>query len=359
MLYAVEPSAHQQGIGFSRDLAWDVALYDGFRQRTLRPSRAGETLSSDHFFGLDVPEVARALVELRPDVALVPGWHSVTLVRALWACHRNRIPVLYRGESHLLQQRSLAVRLARQVRTRSMLRLYSGYLSIGRHARTYLRHFGVSKSRIWDAPYTVDNEYFAAAARPFQTPAARAAARQRIGLGADRFVLLSCAKLMAIKRPQDLIRAAAQLRPAPQLLVVGSGEEENRCRQLAAELHVDVVWAGLRNQSELGELYAVSDCLVLPSERETWGLVVNEAMATGLPCVVSDAVGCAPDLITRDTGEVHHSGDPQDLAAAIERVRARTGTGHRYDEACRRHIALYSFATASRGLIDACRGVAR
>ena len=111
------------------------------------------------------------------------------------------------------------------------------------------------------------------------------------------------------------------------------------------------------NQSELGRAYAAADCLALPSDwGETWGLVVNEALATGLPCVVSDRVGCAPDLITPgETGEVFAVGDVGALAAAIERVRA---TGRDRASACRQRAAEHSFERSTSGLVAACRAVA-
>ncbi len=92
-------------------------------------------------------------------------------------------------------------------------------------------------------------------------------------------------------------------------------------------LHV----AGFQNQTELPAWYAAADVLVLPSDGgETWGLVVNEALACGTPAVVSDAVGCAPDLaLDRDpgrTGAVFAVGDPAALADAVERLQPHLGT---------------------------------
>jgi glycosyltransferase involved in cell wall biosynthesis len=126
----------------------------------------------------------------------------------------------------------------------------------------------------------------------------------------------------------------------------------------AARSRTRTTWAGFLNQHDIGRAYAAADCLVLPSQSESWGLVVNEAMATGLPAVVSDATGCAPDLITPgETGETYPCGDVDRLAAALDRVRARGGRTT-MAPACRRRIAEYSYATASRGLVAASQAVA-
>ncbi len=360
VLYAAQPTPEQQGVGFGRAFQWDIPLTEGYRCRVLRPARAGESIHSDRFLGLDVPEIGPALLESRPDVALIPGWHSITLLRALWACRRAGIPVLYRGDSNLGTQPVGWRNPLWAARTWLLLRLYSGYLAVGRQSAVYLRRFNVGDARIFAAPHAVDNAFFAASAAPHQTVGGRSAARARFGLASDDFVVLFVGKLEPKKRPLDLVRAMAQLRQPARLLVVGGGVLAQACRQEAQALGVRVSWAGVLNQSELGAAYAVADSLVLPSDwGETWGLVVNEALAAGLPCVVGDRVGCAPDLIVPgETGEVFPSGDARALAEALTRVRARRSAGHDWAQTCRARAAKYSFELATAGLLDACRGVA-
>src|SRR5262249_28056108 len=94
VLHATEPNAEQQGVGFGRAFEWDVALPSGYRCRTVRASRPADRIDSDSFWGLNVPEIGAAIAQDAPDVVLVPGWYSVTLVRALVACRRLGVPVL-------------------------------------------------------------------------------------------------------------------------------------------------------------------------------------------------------------------------------------------------------------------------
>ena len=124
---------------------------------------------------------------------------------------------------------------------------------------------------------------FAAAAAPFRETNARAVARRRRGLDADAFVVLFAGKLVPFKRPLQLVRAVARLGTGATLLVAGSGPLETEMRAEAERLGVSIVMAGFMNQRELGEAYGIADCLALPSDgAETWGLVVNEALAAGL-----------------------------------------------------------------------------
>jgi glycosyltransferase involved in cell wall biosynthesis len=360
VLYATKPTAEQQGVGFGTSFEWDVPIAEGYQCRVVRPPRPDENVRSDRFLGLDVPEIGSAVRESRPEVVLVPGWHSITLVRALVTCRRLGIPLIYRGDTNLGTAPTGLRRVPWEVRTWALLRLFDGYLSVGKRTHEYLRYFGVNDSRIWHAPHCVDNELFARAATSYQTPAGRAVARATWGLGLDEFVILFVGKLELTKCPLDLIRAAARMEPRPQLLMVGAGQMEGECRAEAQRLAVSVAWAGFVNQSELGRAYGAADCLALPSWGESWGLVVNEALASGLPCVASGGVGCIPDLITAgETGEVFPAGDVPALVRALTRVRTRTRDGHDWAPACRRRAAAYSFSVATAGLVAACRALTR
>ena len=424
VLYATQPTPEQQGVGFGRAFAWDVPLTEGYRCQVVRPSRETDNVHSDSFRGVDVPEIAEAIADTRPEVVLLSGWHSITQLRALWACRRLGVPVLYRGDTNLNSAPSGWRKPVWEAKTGFLLRQFAGYLAVGKRAHEYLRHFGASADRIFASPHCVDNRFFAEAAAEHKTPAGRMAARAAFGLGADDFVVLFAGKLEAKKRPLDLIRALAEgkhfsstkpheqdtkegrreegkegrreggeegkrergkegieggfsLSPAVSpshslrepscdfverkrisLLVAGAGPLEAECRAEAERLGVRAAWAGFLNQTEIVRAFAAADCLALPSESETWGLAVNEALATGLPCIVSDRVGCAPDLISPgETGEVFPIGDVGELQAAIERVRQRIIAGHQYAAVCRAKADECSFAAATAGLLAACRAV--
>ena len=361
VVHAIEPTPEQQGVGYGRAFAWDVPLTDGYRSRTVRPARPDDSVDAARFFGLDVREIGDAVLETDPDVVLVPGWYSITLLRAIRACRRRRIPILYRGDSNLLSGPVGWRRAAWIVKTRLLLRQFDGHLSTGTRSREFLRRFGVPAHRVFDVAPAVDNDLFTAAAAPHQTVAGRCEARRRLGLAPDAFVPVFVGRLTESKRPLDAVRALAKLERPASLLVAGAGPLEERVRAEAVRLGVDARLIGFRNQTELGEVYASGDCLVLPaSSAETWGLVVNEALATGLPCVVSDAVGCAPDLVLPDrTGFVHPCGDVDALAAALEAVARRKADGRSFDRACRERAAEFSFDVVTAQLVRACRSVLR
>ena len=145
------------------------------------------------------------------------------------------------------------------------------------------------------------------------------------GIAADAKVALFAGKLLAFKRPLDLVAAVALLNTrgfVVSILVAGSGPLEPELATAAAASGVSLRRLGFCNQSEMPAAYAAADVLVLPSSgRETWGLVVNEAQACGVPTIVSDACGCAPDLAEDGAaGCIFPFGDTEALSKALRRI---------------------------------------
>jgi glycosyltransferase involved in cell wall biosynthesis len=365
VLYAIQPSAAVQGAGFGTEFQWDQPLLDGYNSRVLPPHRAqnarrrpvrgasdDQSVSGEAYTGLDAPALDTELIDERTDFVVIPGWHAAVYRRAMRICRRHRIPALYRGDSNLSSGPVSPLRRAAwRMRTRARLREYAAFLSVGVRSREYLEAFGAPEPLIFDSPHAVDNQHFARA----HTSVDRRALRQQFGLAPDRFTALFVGKLEPKKRPLDAIRAI-RLLPSAQLLVVGSGPLDEACRAASAEAGGRVVFAGFLNQSALGAAYRAADCLVLPSDgRETWGLVVNEALAAGVPVVVSDRVGCRPDLVVEgETGGVFRFGDADALTAALGHVQDRLANGHDFAPRCRGQAEQHDFAAASKGLVDAC-----
>jgi glycosyltransferase involved in cell wall biosynthesis len=195
------------------------------------------------------------------------------------------------------------------------------FLAIGSLNEKFYKSYGIRGDRIFLAPYTVDNEYFFERARCLE--AQRRELRQREGIPPDLPVVLYCGKLIAKKRPFDLLRAFATIgtKIRASLVFVGDGNLRPKLEEFATRNTLRVHFLGFRNQSELPKCYTMSDVVVLPSDYEPWGLVINEAMCFGLPIVASDKVGAAADLI-RDglNGFVYPVGSIPALAEALTRV---------------------------------------
>ena len=361
VIYAAAPTPRQQGTGFDCEFTWDVPLTDGYDCTVVRAAHPADRFDSEHFWGLNVPAIADAIADRRPDVVVVFGWYSVTLVRAIRAARRLRIPVLYYGDTNLQSAPAGWRRALWVAKTRRLLSCFSGYLSVGTRSAVFLRFFGVPDSLIFATPHAVDNDRFAEARSLRACASRRAEIRRALGLPDDRFVVLFAGKLEPVKRPLDLVEALGRMHPRPHLAIAGAGVLEASVGAAAGRLGVDCSMLGFVNQSEMLRVYAAADCLALPSESETWGLVVNEALAAGLPCVLADTVGCVPDLGGPETGGVYPTADPTELingfAATLSGVRDRLEAGHDFTAACQARASLHSFAQATAGLVRGCRTV--
>jgi glycosyltransferase involved in cell wall biosynthesis len=350
--YALLPDAEQQGTGFGRAFAWDVPLLDGYHWELLE-NRARRP-SVDSFRGCDVRGLVRALRGTRPDVALITGWNALFLLQAFWACKRLGIPALVRGDSNVLAPRGGLKRMIQH----GLIRQFSGYLAVGELNRRLYVQAGVPETRLFFCPHFVDNDEFAqrAAARRGD----RTEVRQRWGVPADAVCFVFVGKLVPKKRVMDFLAAldAASRAGATVFgLVAGSGAQMDEARAFVDSRQVPVTFAGFLNQSEIAAAYVAADCLVLPSDYgETWGLVVNEAMACGLPAIVSDQVGCGPDLVSDDeTGWVYRMGDVAALSGRMQQAAREAERLPVMGEAARQRVMRdYSIARAVDG---ACFGI--
>jgi glycosyltransferase involved in cell wall biosynthesis len=335
----------QARAGFDVPFEWNIDLLSGYESRFL--TNVASRPSTDRFAGCDTPGIADEIAQGKFDAFIVPGWALRSYWQAATACRRLQVPVLARGDSHLGGPRHLAVRLAKAVLFPRLLRRFDGFLYVGQKHREYLLHYGAPAERMFFSPACVDNDAFAAAS-------AQARRNDAVSRGQDRIRrVLFVGKLTEGKRPADLVHAAARLPDrSVEVVFAGSGALEAELRQIAHKAAVRANFLGFVNQSELPGVYASADLLVMPSEHETWGLVVNEAMACGVPAVISDVIGCAPDLIEPGkTGLTFPRGDVAALSTAI-------ATALSFDpDRTQRHLAvkmaLYSPARAAGAIVDA------
>jgi glycosyltransferase involved in cell wall biosynthesis len=188
----------------------------------------------------------------------------------------------------------------------------------------YYRSYGISDERTFSMPYAVDNGLVQSSVR--KAAPYREALRKSLDLSAERCILLFAGKLIERKRAGDLLEAYAQMVQTirnrdsiPYLLYVGEGplRDELEARALAMRLS-SVRFLGFKNQSELPAFYDLCDVFVMPTVYEPWGLVVNEVMNAGRAVVISDEVGCTPDLVKDGiNGFIFRARDIADLSRAL------------------------------------------
>lgn len=347
--------------GFGRALQYDVPLLEGYRHRFVPNVSLEPSVSKP--LGLVNPRLALELARGKFDAVWVHGYAHASDWIAFATAAATHTPILLRGDSTALHETTLAKRLVKRAVLTPLVKGAKGLLYVGEQNRRYWEALGAKPEQLFFTPYSVDNAYFAARAREAVAQGRREELRARIGAGTDDVVLLFCGKLIACKRTPDLVEAVRLLGDAGKRVVlafVGDGDERLALERAIAAGGVRAALVGFQNQSELPAWYAASELLVLPSDAEQWGLVVNEAMAAGLPVVASDLVGCASDLIEgKGTGAVHRAGDVRSLAAALRPLIEDAALRRKASERARKMIGRYDVSETARGVVQALETVAK
>jgi glycosyltransferase involved in cell wall biosynthesis len=355
-------SYHDQGFGVP--VEWDVPLLGGYRHEFLPRLLDSNDIS---FFRPLNHGIFHRLREGRFDVLWIHGYATLNSWIAMAAAKVLGIPVLLRTDSTLIDHPRGPMKLAlKNIFFRVLRRFTYGVLSVGQRNTEYWRHHLGQEIPVFAIPYAVDNGFFQRRCREASTT--REQLRQELALEANRPVLLFASKLLARKRCIDLVEAYLEVMarsrlanascPLPYLLIVGEGEErtriETRLREANPEDREAVRMLGFRNQSELPRYYDLCDVFVLPSIHEPWGLVINEAMNAGRAVVVSDQVGCQPDLVADESnGVVFPAENVTALADALGRVLADEVICRKMGERSLERIQAFSFEANVRGLMQA------
>lgn len=240
--------------------------------------------------------VRRALERARPDVILCGGYSYIASWQALYWARKQKVAFLLWSESNLQDLR----RSHRPIEflKKQFLQRCNGFVVPGKSALEYLTAHRVKEKNIFTTPNAVDNELFASAAGNARRNAA--ALRRELALP-DRYFLF-VGRLVREKGVFDLLAAYSnleeKLRVDVGLVFVGDGNCRRQLEQRAISISPGTIkFAGFVQREQLGAYYGLADLLILPTYTDTWGMVVNEAMACGLPVIVSQAAGCAADLV--------------------------------------------------------------
>jgi glycosyltransferase involved in cell wall biosynthesis len=266
-----------------------------------------------------------------------------------------------RGDSQLVSTRSKTTLALKYAPYRCFLPRLDAHLYVGQRNKAYLRHYGVPEHRLFFVPHFVDTGLFAQGAREAETSGVVSEIRARLGIPQHAFVFLFVGKMIPKKRPGDFIEACLKIFKLSggshvRALLVGDGPLRSSLENLAEPAAHQVHFAGFQNQRELPAMYKAANALVLPSDGdETWGLVVNEAFACGIPAVVSDACGCAPDLI--EEGRTGYTFPVGDVGSLSQRMLALKEFCDKkpavLSQALAKKTSVYSMEKATEGLVRA------
>jgi 1,2-diacylglycerol 3-alpha-glucosyltransferase len=299
----------------------------------------------------------RALRQVRPDVIVCGGYNYPSAWRAaFWARERN-IPFLLWTESNAADHRGRSTFV--EYLKRKYLGMCRGFVVPGEASKSYLQQLGLPAQLIFKAPDAVENELFTQGARMARTNLATV--RKRIDVPERYF--LNVGRFIRAKGVFDLLEAYAKLdeeiRASVGLVFVGEGDAKSELIRRASLIRPGTVKVSLFVQKEqLAEFYALADAFVFPTHSDPWGLVVNEAMASGLPVIASNVAGCVRDLVEDGwNGFIVPVSDVRRICSSMELLAKGNDLRGQMGERSLQRIQEYSPEACAAGIAKAAFSV--
>jgi glycosyltransferase involved in cell wall biosynthesis len=296
------------------------------------------------------PGIFGALARTDPDCVVVSGWSTFASQAAVVWCRLRHVPYVLLVESHDAGPKPGWRRRVKETVVPAVVRGAESVLVTGSLARHSVVSLGAAPDRVRVFANTIDVERFGD--RADRLAARRDELRTAFGLSEDDVAVVTVARLVPEKGIDVLLRAAGAL----PVVVVGDGPERPRLERLARDLGVRASFTGDRPLERVLEAYVAGDVFALLSEREPWGVVVNEAAACGLPLVLSDRVGAAPDLLRDgENGILVPAGDVAAATGALARLAGDDPLRERMGARSRELVQGYGYGPSLDNLLAAVR----
>ncbi len=351
--------------GFNQKIKWDIPLLDGYRYEFLK--NFSPNPGSGKWNREINPGIIKEIWKGKYDAVLVYGWNSLTSWLAFLTAFLRKIPVFIHGENPLNQE---AFKSGFKIKIKKFIlgwlfKRIKFFLYIGEENKKFFKFYGTPEEKLIFCPYAVENERFVGEAEKLKYR--KNEFKKELRLNGEQAVVLFMGKLIEKKRPLDLLKAYEMLitrspnhpiTELPALVFVGDGVLRSKLEEYSKERNLDnVYFIGFKNQTELPKYYTLADVLVLPSGAgETWGLAVNEAMCFGLPIIVSDVVGCGPDLVKDNVnGFIFPLDDAEQLSLRLKDLIDDSAKRKSFGEKSSGIIKKYTFEKDIEGILTALK----
>lgn len=300
---------------FKKTFQWDIPLTEGYAHVFIENISVNP--GAGHFRGIQNRDLPARIAAYEPDALLIFGWSFQSHLQVL-RHFAGKKKMIIRGDSTLLDEApgfSLK-KLLRRLLLHWVYRHVDYAMYAGQANKAYFLLHGLKEDQLLYAPHAVANERFTDTDGALAQAALRL--REQLGIPAGAFVYVFAGKLEPKKDPLLLIEVFQQLEGEDlRLVLTGTGVLEEEAKQRAKK-DPRIHFLGFQNQQQMPVVYRLGDVFVLPSRGpgETWGLSVNEAMASGRPVIVSNRCGCAQDLVNGN-GIIFEAGSADSLKKAL------------------------------------------
>jgi glycosyltransferase involved in cell wall biosynthesis len=300
--------------GFGKKVVWDIPLLEGYDYTFVK--NISPDAGSHHFRGIINPTLNKEIEEWNADALLVFGWAFVSHLKCIRYFHK-KIPILFRGDSTLLGEKTGIKKSLRRLFLRWVYKHINYALYVGIENKKYFQKYGLKNNQLVFAPHAIDNNRFNSDDVKFEKQAS--VWKNKLGILPNESIILYAGKLESIKDPYFIIGLSERLKSLPvKFLIVGNGPMEAFLKK-GAQTNKQLIFLDFQNQLDMPVVYRLGDIFILPSKSETWGLSVNEAMACGRCVLVSEACGCAADLVSDGiNGYIFSKDNIENLVKKIE-----------------------------------------
>jgi glycosyltransferase involved in cell wall biosynthesis len=349
VFYTWEKDAAKFDIDFGKEVEWDIPLLDGYDYSFV----SNNNDNGRGFWDVKNPGLIAAITAWNATAVLVIGWNYRSHLKAMLH-FKGRIPVLFRGDSTLLDENSGIKKWARRIFLKWIYRHIDYALYVGKANKAYYLKHGIKEQQLVFTPHAIDNDRFSKL--NIEQEIFIKNTRQSLGIGADDITIVYCGKLLPKKNPLLLAQAVKDLKHQKlQVIFVGNGVLEQELKQAITgfeQMHL----LPFQNQTMMPAVYRLGEIFCLPSAGpgETWGLAVNEAMACGRAVLVSDKVGCSADLVQDGVnGYSFISNDMNDLQQKINAMISDRSTLAAMGTASARLIKDWNFDAIAMAIKNA------
>lgn len=287
----------------------------------------------------------------------IAGWANLACLYALFLGKIKKIPVAIESDTPLNKNKTIWKKVIKNMCYPMLFKLPSIFLPGGTRQSKYFQHYGVDVNKLVLTNMTIDVDHIQRAILHIKDEE-RIALRNNLGALPGNIVFLYVGRFLELKGIKELIEAFKALQASHiKLWLVGSGGLENYIRH-AAQTDENIRYIGRESGNRLIQIYYAADVFVLPSNAESWGLVVNEAMATENALIVSENVGCVDDLIIHEkTGLLVPAKNIMALTKAMERLIANPLERERLSREAKKHISSWTLANEAKNVIHAWQRV--
>lgn len=336
------------------DRPWTQSSEYGFHAEVLK----GKNLASKMGVGASCywnPDFNRRLKEGGYDGLIIGGYNHITMLAAMWQAKRLGIPFFLMNEVYLAQPRSWWRKVVKWPLVRWVMSNASGFFPTGTLSSEYLIKYGADPNRLCRLPNVPDVAKLSRQARELEPTRAQIKSKRGLGPGP---VVIFVSRLIQLKRVDLLIKAFAQATQGTQasLLILGDGPKRQEWEEVARQTGIAerIRFEGFIQPADLAEWYATADLFVLPSIDETWSVVALEALASGIPAIVTDLVGCYADAINSPVvGSVVPAGNQDALTKAIRHHLARPVSRAEIEKAWQGPRQAFTYETVASQVTNA------